>query len=289
MRVRHFITFFIFISVLYIFSSCEEEYDYWGFSVPSFDATGKDTIPTTCGLQYIIISEGNGEQPDTNDKVKIKVHHVGHRSGTGSFTPYNLSEEKNVSFIVGKTAPVDGMSAAVTYMKTGGKYKVIIPPDQAFGADPFYEPITGAGVWDPYSTLLYDIELLEVKQPVSVEPFDTSGKDTVEVEDTGLRYIVVTTGEGDELKDDSKVVIEFTGYLEDGTIFNSSALYNDREEFKISESPFPEALENGLVLMKKGAKYRFILSPEIAYGRSGGGIIPPNASLFYDIHLIDVK
>lgn len=103
---------------------------------------------------------------------------------------------------------------------------------------------------------------------------------------SGLKLQVLEQGTGPSPTPTDIVLIHYTGKLEDGTVFDST-------EGK-QPVPFPVAgvipgFTEGLQMMKKGGTYRLRIPPELAYGERGaGGVIPPNATLDFEIQLIDM-
>lgn len=103
---------------------------------------------------------------------------------------------------------------------------------------------------------------------------------------SGLRLQTIEEGTGPQPTTTDIVLVHYTGRLEDGTVFDSS-------EGK-QPVPFPvtgviPGFTEGLQMMKKGGTYRLRIPPELAYGAEGaGGVIPPNATLEFDIQLLDL-
>jgi FKBP-type peptidyl-prolyl cis-trans isomerase FkpA len=114
---------------------------------------------------------------------------------------------------------------------------------------------------------------------------------TEQTTDSGLRYEDLTVGDGLAAKGAGQtVIVHYTGWLEDGSRFDSS---QDRSE------PFSFPLDVGFVIpgwdegvkgMQVGGKRRLTIPPELGYGASGaGGIIPPNATLVFEIELLEIS
>lgn len=104
---------------------------------------------------------------------------------------------------------------------------------------------------------------------------------------SGLRFIVVEEGRGESPPPGSRVSVHYTGMLEDGTVFDSSYKRGQPFEFDLGEGRVIAGWDEGIALMKAGAKYRLIIPPELGYGERGaGGVIPANATLLFDVELL---
>ena len=120
-------------------------------------------------------------------------------------------------------------------------------------------------------------------------PPPVSGEPTVTA--TGLKFIDTAVGTGETPTPGQTVVVDYTGWLSDGTKFDSSLDRGKPFEFMFGASPAKviQGWEEGLATMKVGGKRRLIIPPELAYGASGQGSIPPNANLTFDVELREIK
>lgn len=106
---------------------------------------------------------------------------------------------------------------------------------------------------------------------------------------SGLQIIQVKPGTGAEAKAGSTVSVHYTGYLTDGTKFDSS-IGGDPIVFPLGTGQVIPGWDEGLLGMKVGEKRRLIIPPALAYGADGaGGVIPPNATLVFDVELMEVQ
>lgn len=106
--------------------------------------------------------------------------------------------------------------------------------------------------------------------------------------DSGLQYEVLEEGEGDNPGPKSVVEVHYEGRLEDGTLFDSSYVREESATFPLNA--VIKGWTEGLQLMKPGAKYRFTIPSELAYGEKGAGSsIPGGATLIFEVELIGVK
>ena len=105
---------------------------------------------------------------------------------------------------------------------------------------------------------------------------------------SGLRYKIIKKGKGKKPGPTSKVETHYIGKLADGTIFDSSIDRGQSTTFSLTHAI--KGWTEGLQLMREGAKYEFIIPPNLAYGEKGAGSgkIPPDAKLIFQIELIKV-
>jgi peptidylprolyl isomerase len=107
---------------------------------------------------------------------------------------------------------------------------------------------------------------------------------------SGLKYEVIAEGNGAAPKAGQTVIVHYTGTLEDGTKFDSSRDRNDPFSFKLGAGQVIKGWDEGLALMKVGDRRKLTLPPELGYGaRGAGGVIPPNATLIFDVELLGIK
>ncbi len=102
-----------------------------------------------------------------------------------------------------------------------------------------------------------------------------------------LQYEVLTEGKGESPKATDTVKVHYRGTLLDGTEFDSSYKRNEPVEFPLNG--VIKGWTAGLQLMKPGAKYKFYIHPDLAYGPQGRPGIPPNGMLIFEVELIEVK
>jgi FKBP-type peptidyl-prolyl cis-trans isomerase len=114
-------------------------------------------------------------------------------------------------------------------------------------------------------------------------------KEGVTTTASGLQYEVVQAGEGEKPGPTDIVTVHYTGTLIDGTVFDSSVRRGEPTSFPL-DNVVPGWSE-GVQLMNKGAKYRFVIPPDLAYGEQGapGSPIGPNSTLIFEVELLDVK
>lgn len=108
---------------------------------------------------------------------------------------------------------------------------------------------------------------------------------------TGLRYIDQKIGGGAEAGSGKTVEVLYTGWLEDGTKFDSSLDPNHPFTFRIGIDEVIQGWHEGITGMKTGGRRRLVVPPELGYGKqgAGGGVIPGNAILVFEVELLTVR
>ena len=108
--------------------------------------------------------------------------------------------------------------------------------------------------------------------------------------DSGLRYQFIQRGEGKQAASGKTVSVHYEGSLENGKVFDSSYPRKEPIEFKLGQGQVIEGWDEGIALLKVGDKARFVIPSHLGYGsRGAGGAIPPNATLIFDVELMEVK
>jgi peptidyl-prolyl cis-trans isomerase A (cyclophilin A) len=108
--------------------------------------------------------------------------------------------------------------------------------------------------------------------------------------DSGLRYKMIQKGDGKKAEAGKTVSVHYEGSLENGKVFDSSYPRKKPIEFRLGQGQVIEGWDEGIALLQVGDKARFVIPSDLAYGAAGaGGVIPPNATLIFDVELMDVK
>tara|TARA_R110002072_G_scaffold18890_3_gene70128 strand:+ start:328 stop:1341 length:1014 start_codon:yes stop_codon:yes gene_type:complete len=270
--------------------------------------TKEQTLPseteiftTESGLQYQILTKGDGASPEATDTVT--VHYEGTlMDGTVFDSSYKRGE--TISFPLNRV--IKGWTEGVQLMNVGSKYKFTIPSELAYGE-------SGAGgVIPPNADLIFTVELFDIldadeieKQEAAkraemekmIEAMKAEGekfltenakKSGVKVTESGLQYKELLAGTGKSPAATDRVTVHYEGTLIDGTKFDSS--YDRGEPIDFGLNQVISGWTEGLQLMQEGAKYKLFIPYDLAYGPQGSpGAIPPYATLVFTVELIRVN
>jgi len=107
---------------------------------------------------------------------------------------------------------------------------------------------------------------------------------------SGLQYQDLVVGSGAEAKSGDTVSVHYTGWLTDGTKFDSSLDRSAPFEFSLGAGRVIKGWDEGVAGMKVGGKRKLTIPPELAYGEAGAGsVIPANATLVFEVELLEIK
>lgn len=110
------------------------------------------------------------------------------------------------------------------------------------------------------------------------------------ISDSGLKYEDLIEGNGEVASEGRKVSVHYTGWLEDGSKFDSSVDRNEPFSFLLGKGLVIRGWDEGVLGMKTGGKRKLTIPPHLGYGATGaGGVIPANATLVFDVELLSVS
>ncbi|MCB9234902.1 MAG: FKBP-type peptidyl-prolyl cis-trans isomerase [Bacteroidia bacterium] len=105
--------------------------------------------------------------------------------------------------------------------------------------------------------------------------------------ESGLQYEITQAGTGDSPKRGSNVRVHYKGMLTDGTVFDSSYNRGQPLSFPLGMGAVIKGWDEGIALLNRGAKATLTIPPQLGYGaRGAGGVIPPNATLVFEVELV---
>jgi len=107
---------------------------------------------------------------------------------------------------------------------------------------------------------------------------------------SGIKIEVLQEGTGNIPKQGQTVTVHYTGWLTDSTKFDSSKDRGQPFTYQFGVGQVIQGWDDGVATMKVGGKSRFTIPSELGYGRQGaGGVIPPNATLVFEVELLGIK
>lgn len=108
--------------------------------------------------------------------------------------------------------------------------------------------------------------------------------------ESGLRYKIINKGDGEKAEAGRTVSVHYEGSLVSGQVFDSSYKRNQPIDFQLGVGQVIKGWDEGIALLKIGDKARFVIPSDLGYGSAGaGGVIPPNATLIFDVELMAVS
>ncbi len=254
--------------------------------------------PTGSGLYFVEKQEGTGDYPEVTDFVNIEF--VARLVDGTMFetSDRNLAVQNNIDRDDKLYGPakfklehlgIQGLREGLMMLKEGGSARIIIPSNLGFGA-------ADLGIVPPYSTLIYDVDLIDViSNPAEhernlLDKYLDDNEIDVAPTSSGLYYVEEERGEGNLPGDNKEVTLQYKGSLLDGRVFDQSTAANPLVVNTSSTGIIPGFIE-GIRMMRKGAKARLIIPWDIGYGAEGSaeGIIPPYSTLVFEVEVLEIN
>ena len=263
------------------------------------------TEPLESGLIFIEEKKGSGRSPEPEEMVKVNLT-VSLLDGTQLFSTDDRGEPFEYQY--GKNFDTKGLEEGVGMLKKGGKARLIVPQQIAYGAEE-----RGPQV-EPYSTIIYDVELVDIRSKEAYdkerskkqaeqqakedqkkinekslrEKYLADHNITVPPTASGLIYIEKEQGTGARAVPGSTVHVHYKGTLLDGTQFDSSYDRGEPFSFRLGVGQVIKGWDEGIAMMSEGGKATLIIPSEIAYGSRDSGSIPAYSTLVFEVELVKV-
>ncbi|MEF3273019.1 MAG: FKBP-type peptidyl-prolyl cis-trans isomerase [Chloroflexus sp.] len=236
-------------------------------------------MTTASGLQYVEVQAGIGEQPQPG--AVVAVHYRG-MLADGSVFDSSYERGEPIRFPLGVGMVIPGWDEGISLMRVGGKARLIIPPHLGYGVMG-YPPVI-----PPNATLIFDVELVEVLPGPPEAPQDVPAERYVTTT-SGLKYVDLAVGDGPTAIAGHTVTVHYTGWLTDGSMFDSSLSRGEPFEFLLGAGHVIQGWEEGVAGMRVGGQRQLVIPAALAYGsRGAGGVIPPGATLIFEVELLEV-
>jgi peptidylprolyl isomerase len=167
-------------------------------------------------------------------------------------------------------------------MKKGDMRRLIIPYNLAYGERGRPPQIPAR------ADLVFDVELVGFSEPVGDMTIH-EGYDTLTTE-SGVKYFDIKEGEGEAIQTGQNALVHYSGWLLDGSKFDSSRDRGQPFQFRIGANQVIKGWDQGVVGMKKGGIRQLIIPFELAYGETGRPPrIPPKSTLVFEIELLEFE
>ncbi len=236
-----------------------------------------DLKAVTDGVKFRDLKVGTGEECPRG--ADVKVHYVG---WLPDGTEFDNSRKRNEPAKFSLNGVVAGWSEGIPGMKVGGVRKLVIAPEKGYGKQV-------KGTIPANSTLIFEVELLEVIPPPP-KPKLSDGTDPNAPDDKlkdigdGLKVRDIKEGSGEPVKEGAEVTIHYTGWLQNGNVFDNSRPRGEPNTFALPD--LVKGWQKGIPGMKPGGIRKLVVPPELGYGGRPKGDIPPNSTLIFEVELI---
>lgn len=229
----------------------------------------QDPKTTASGLVYSILKAGgDGPSPKMGDTVK--VHYTG---WLVNGTEFDSSRGRGMptEFTIGQVIP--GWNEGLGLITAGGRIKLTIPPELGYGAQGQPPTIPGG------STLIFDVELLEVR---SLPAFKKANAEATKTLENGLKYEVLKEGTGDLASETEILVFGFAVWMGEERLLDCTERQGQNLKGSAKDSRFP-ILAEAARLLKPGARYRFEGPAKLTIGEAALRGMPPDAVLVWEL------
>ena len=186
---------------------------------------------------------------------------------------------------------LDGKHTVFGYVKTGQDVVNQIVKDDIIKDITIQRHGEDSIKWDSLSAFQEFNSNAEIRKKEAIESSEkaiASITNGMKKTKNGLYYSILKPGRGESPLKGDKVSVHYKGILIDGTVFDSSYQRNEPITFSLGIGQVIAGWDEGIMLLKKGSKAKFVIPSNLAYGSQGaGGIIPPDATLIFEVELIE--
>lgn len=283
----------------------------------------KTKVTEKDGIEYTYIKEGSEKAPNgqfvlynlevltSNDSVFITTltqPMPGYLQANDTITPQNGMDEIFLSLKKGDSINIEAAAKLVfngnvpAFLKEDDIVKVRlgafdVKTDSAMQA--FYQEV----MMKEQAASAERAKVLIVEEGQKIEAYAAEKGLSVQKTDNGLYYVIEKEGTGDAITPGTTMYVNYAGYLLDGTLFDTSLpeiakannIFNEQRPYEplpvnVGMGQVIPGWDEGLLLLKKGSKAKFLIPSPLAYGEAGaGGMIPGNSILVFDVEVMDVQ
>jgi FKBP-type peptidyl-prolyl cis-trans isomerase len=233
-------------------------------------------------LQYYFLEEGDGEMPELGEVASVNF--TGWIQDGLQFA--QSQEGLPIDFIVGEEEILPGWDEMVLLMQVGDMVQFILPPELGLGEE-------GApnGVIPPNATLVFEMELVEIKPPpptpTPAPPPASVEESEYTVTDSGLKFFMITEGTGELIESGDLITLHYQMWQEDGTYLESSYDFDQPVQMIAGSGQAGPGLDEALLMMSSSSKAQMIFTPELLYGAQAANA-PTEGNLIFEIEILDV-
>lgn len=239
------------------------------------------TWTTPSGVKITEVKAGDGEIAQKGDIMSIlyQASFVGGKTFDTQLDPESPYRYRN-----GRGDVMPGLDEGVRTMRPGARRILIVPPEMAYGKDGL------PGTVPPDTWVRFEVELVEIRPlPPPPEQWNEAGHD-IFTSPSGLQIVDFVVGEGKMPTRKSTVSVMYSAFLDDGTCFDTTYHTGYPLQFSLAERELISGWLEGLLGMREGGQRKIIIPPFLGYGEKGyRDVVPPNATLTYDIELVTVQ
>ncbi|HTL82108.1 MAG TPA: FKBP-type peptidyl-prolyl cis-trans isomerase [Bacteroidia bacterium] len=238
-----------------------------------------DTIRLSDGIKYILKAKGNGPAITCGDKANMT--YVGKLMNDTVFDATYLHGNTPFGFTLCAHQVIAGWDSVVLRLHGGDVAEMFLPAKYAYGARQM-------GKIPANSPMKFLVEVISIVPAPKL--WDAKGKDTITTKD-GLKVVFFESHpDAVQAQVGNTVSLDYSGFLLDGTMFDSSIPRGKPFSFVLGKHQVIPGWDEGVAMLHKGDKAKFIIPYQLGYGEQGyANVIPPKATLIFDVQLIDVK
>ncbi|MCK9182014.1 MAG: FKBP-type peptidyl-prolyl cis-trans isomerase [Fibrobacteraceae bacterium] len=229
--------------------------------------------------------EKKGSGTIATQGTRVKLHYTGWLPSGRKFSS-SKDLGKPLSIILGGGQLIKGWEIGLDSVTPGTVRWLKISPSMGYGAKAY-------STIPPNSTLIFRTEIVNVEQDEALaETFDffpDTNSLNLQNGKEGLRYAIIKQGEGNPATSGENVRVHYTGFLSDGTKFDSSRDRGQIFNFPLGKGSVIRGWDLGVEGMLPGEKRVLVIPPELGYGNRGGGPIPGNATLIFVVEYMGAE
>ena len=247
----------------------------------------KEVHKLPSGVEYVIVRKGDGKGSFPSAADKVEVNYDGRFAKTGE--GFDSSYDRGETSTFGLNGVIPGWTEGLQKMQPGDMFMFWIPWNMAYGEE-------GRGPIPAKADLMFKVELINVIPAVSadpiawkkVTPWPTDSADVVR-KSSGLEYLIIESGDPDGALPGDKdyVRLHVEGRLEDEDNSVVLSTYEDQEPVLFPVADLTPGWAELVKLMRPGDHWMVRMPPHLMYKDEGDGRIPPNATVVYEVRIVE--